>query len=204
MSSQRAPSVAKQSSSLAGRIKPIFPSSRWWSSTGRENYRIYPRKSPFQTGLEWVTERSRRCKLHGLGSFCTTVFVCFRLCCPCMDGSPKINPFLLLQATQYGNWLLGLAAHLIPHHHRLIQHSLIWRPACILHDMVDHTPRSNKTGISYHQSKKIHHSAFSFCLHDECMTERGGCVLYFIWAGGWEGPVCHMDCEVHRGREGRK
>ena len=52
MSSHRAPSVAKQSSSLAGRIKPIFPSSRRWSSTGRENYRIYPESRPSR--LDWT------------------------------------------------------------------------------------------------------------------------------------------------------
>jgi hypothetical protein len=151
MSSKKAPSVAKQSSSLAGRIKPIFPSSRRWSSTGRENYRIYPRKSPFQTGLEWVTERSRRTSCIGLAvfaalfSFASGIVVLLRT-------TAKTNLFLLSRTTQYWNWLLGLSAHLIPHH-RLIQHSLIRRPSMHLAWPGRPPNMVYKTGISYHQQK---------------------------------------------------
>ena len=93
MSSYRAPSVAKQSSSLAGRIKPIFPSSRRWSSTGRENYRIIPRKSPIQTGLERVTERSRRTSCMGFALFAPLFSFASGSAVPHTDGGHKITHF---------------------------------------------------------------------------------------------------------------
>ena len=152
MSSHRVPSVAKQSSSLAGRIKPIFPSSRRWSSIGRENYRIIPRKSPIQTGLDRVAERSRRTSCMGFALFAPLFSFCFRQCRAHADGGHKINLFHLLRTTRYGNWLPGLAAHLIPHH-QLIQHSLIWRPNLHLAWPGRPSHTVNKTDISYHQIK---------------------------------------------------
>ena len=120
-----APSVGKKSRPPAARIKPVFPSSRRWSSTGRD-YRIIPRKLPIQAGLEWVTERSRRKSCMGVALFAPLFSFASRQCCPHADSGHKINHFHLFRTTRYGNWLLGLAAHLIHHHHhhRIIHHSL--------------------------------------------------------------------------------
>ena len=125
MSSHRAPSVAKQSSSFAGTHQTHLS-----FFTAVEFYRQrklpdIPRKSPIQTGLDRVTERSRRTSCMGFALFAPLFSFCFRQCRAHADGGHKINLFHLLRTTRYGNWLPGLAAHLITHHPRLIYHSLI-------------------------------------------------------------------------------
>jgi len=123
MSSYRAPSVAKQSSSLAGRIKPIFPSSRRWSSTGRENYRIIPRKSPIQTGLERATERSRRTRCMGFALFAPSFSFASGRAVPMRTAATKSTHFICYRPLDTGTGSLGSLPNLIPHH-QLIQHSL--------------------------------------------------------------------------------
>lgn len=152
MSSHRAPSVAKQSSSLAGAHQTHLS-----FFTAVEFYRQrklpdIPRKSPIQAGLERVTERSRRTSCMGFALLAPLFSFCFRQCRPHADGGHKINLFHLLRTTRYGNWLPGLAAHLIPHH-QLIQHSLIRRPNLHLAWPGRPSHTVNKTDISYHQIK---------------------------------------------------
>jgi hypothetical protein len=142
-----------------------------------------PRKSAFQTGLEWLAERSWRLSCgNGLlfSHLCFRLLLAVSVCLSVLARRAweKITSFLLFGTAHYGNRILGLTSHLIPPHHRLIQHSLITGgragfATCTepepVQPSIKQTPSLRLAHFSYHQSKTHHRNrnippAFSFCL----------------------------------------
>ena len=69
-----------------------------------------PRKSPIQTGLERVTERSRRTSCMGFALFAPLFSFASGTAVPKRTAATKSTIFICYGPLEYGNWLLGLAA----------------------------------------------------------------------------------------------
>lgn len=122
-----------------------------------------PRKSPSQTGLEWVAERSRRTSCIGLAVFAPLFSFCFRHCrSPCGRRPTKINPSPLFMDHSIRELAPnGLAAHLISHR-RLIY--LTTRSSSDQAGRRQKTPTVNKTGILLSSIKNSNIPLFLFLL----------------------------------------
>ena len=86
-----------------------------------------PRKSPIHTGLERVTERSRRTSCMGFALFAPLFSFASGRAVPKRTAATKSTIFLCYGPLDTGTGSWGSQPNLIPHH-QLIQHSLIRRP----------------------------------------------------------------------------
>lgn len=111
-----------------------------------------PRKSPIHTGLERVTERSRRTSCMGFALFAPLFSFASGRAVPKRTAATKSTIFLCYGPLDTGTGSLGSLPNLIPHH-QLIQHSLIRRPNLHLAWPGRPSHTVNKTDISYHQIK---------------------------------------------------
>jgi len=141
-----------------------------------------PRKSPIQTGLERVTERSRRTSCMGSALFAPLFSFASGIAVLTRTAAKKST---LSFVTDHSIRELAPWAR-CPTNTSSPTNTTLAHPAAKLansHDMADRPSRSIRLASPIINKNSII-PLFSFCLHDECMTERGGCVLYFFW--GWK------------------